>query len=143
MPRKHSKHPSHPPSERSGAAGPSSKPRSRPGHDPSLAPTLPPPRSGLPTSPVDLSEFAREATGPDVGAISTRESELDVSQVPHVVLSRERLQRLKLDQVSKQLLKLVDGKATAEEVIARAAVPEDEAAVALYELQASGVIVLR
>ena len=113
----------------------------RPKLDEHSMPTLPPPRAGMPTSPMDLSEYAREATGPDVGSVSERGAfELDLSQVPRLAVPRDRLVQLDLDHRAGFLVSLLDGVSTAEAIVDTAGMPEDEALVTLYELYARGII---
>jgi hypothetical protein len=116
----------------------------RPKVDVHTVPTLPPPRAGMPTSPVDLSEYAREATGPDIGDVNAREAlELDLSGVPYIAVPRDRVMKLELDHRAGFLISLLDGVSTAEEILDMAGMPEEEALIAFYELHARGVIAFR
>jgi hypothetical protein len=111
---------------------------------PSMRPTAPPPRAEMPTFPTDLSEYARERTGPDHGDVSsTGALEFEPSRVPTLAVSREELVRLQLDHRSGFLLSLLDGVATAEMIVDVSGMPEEEALMALYDLYVRGVITFR
>jgi hypothetical protein len=111
---------------------------------PNSRPTVKPVRPEMPTSPEDLSEYAREHTGPDVGVVSSNEAlDFDPTKIPHIVLSHAALVTLQLDHRAGFLISLVDGVSTVEMIVDVAGMAEEDALMALYDLFVRGAIAFR
>jgi hypothetical protein len=118
----------------------------------------PPPRDRLPTIPYDLSEYAREQTGPSSwsaqsdapplhddplrGLASGQLLDVSPSDIPSVAPMHMEEEARRIDHREAFVLSLIDGQSTVGDILERVGSPDAEALGVLCDLCARGVITL-